>query len=249
MGELTVSIAHEMAQPLMAIESNATTCMRWLADEQLNLGQARQAAERIVGDVHRARDVIASIRGLARKSVSQMLRLDLNTVVKETLDLTRNEVERQGISLETELEGGAPVLGVRVQLQQVMLNLVINAIEAIVAAPSTARHLKIRSALAGSLVTVSVADTGAGVDPVNREKVFDPFYTTKPEGLGLGLSICRSIVEAHGGRLWINPNPGGGTIFTFSIPLTEEGVQAAQEILVRGQKDSVPLSGSLGAGR
>lgn len=224
MGELTVSIAHEMSQPLMAIETNATTCMRWLADEQFDVAQARSAAHRIVGDVHRARDVIASIRRLARKATPETTPLDLNALIVEVLELTGNEIERHGIVLEKALERDvAPVLGVRVQLQQVVLNLVLNGIEAIVAAKTPPRQLRIRSARSGSgVVTVSVADTGVGVESANREKIFDAFFTTKPEGLGMGLSICRSIVEAHGGRLWVAPNPGRGSIFSFVVPLLSD---------------------------
>jgi PAS domain S-box-containing protein len=222
MGELTVSIAHEMAQPLMAIESNATTCLRWLADERLELSQARLAADRIIGDVHRARDVIASIRALARKTTPQMVQLSLNAVINEILDLTSSELERHGVSLEVDLRDGPSVLGVRVQLQQVLLNLVMNAIEAIVTASVRVKRIRIASVVKSGQVTVSVADTGIGVDQGSREKIFDPFFTTKPEGLGMGLSICRSIVEAHGGRLWVEPNASGGSVFSFSIPVAEE---------------------------
>ena len=224
MGELTVSIAHEVTQPLMAIVTNAATCLRWLGDSQFNVDEARRAAERIVRDGHRAGDVIASIRSLAQKSTPARVQLDLHEAVLEVLALMRNELRRNGVSTETELspEVGL-VLADRVQLQQVVLNLIMNGVEAMRTAPAPLRHLQICTHRADlEHVLVTIADAGGGIDPANSERVFDAFFTTKPEGLGIGLSICRSIVEAHGGRLWASPNEPRGSIFSFTLPTAHQ---------------------------
>ena len=221
MGELTVSITHEVSQPIMAIWSNAVACLRWLDDDQLDVARARQAAERIIGDGRRARDVIANMRMLTRKAAPETTAFSLNDVIKEVTVLTRNEMERHAIvselDLATDLED---IQGVRVQIQQVLLNLVVNAIEATADAEvQPPRQIRIRSTRQsdGQLV-VRVEDSGTGLDPTSVEKVFEAFYTTKAEGLGLGLSICRSIIEAHGGRLWAAANSPRGSVFSFSLP-------------------------------
>jgi PAS domain S-box-containing protein len=220
LGELTVSIAHEVSQPLMAIVTNAAACVRWLADEGLDLREARLAAERIVRDGHRAGDVIASIRALTRKSSVDMMQLDVNQVIVDVLDLLRAELRQNEVLLEVDLAAGVdPILGDRVQLQQVILNLVMNGIEAMGEVPQRPRLLRVmsRGDESGRLL-IGVADTGRGLEPSQSEQVFEAFYTTKPEGIGLGLSICRSIVEAHGGRLWAAPNNPRGSTFWFSLP-------------------------------
>jgi len=220
LGELTVSIAHEVSQPLMAIVTNAAACLRWLADDGFDLGEARLAAERIVKDGHRAGDVIASIRALTRKSSIEMKQLPINEVIADMLDLLRPELRHNEISLEVDLASDVqPVVGDRIQLQQVILNLVMNGVEAMGETPQTARLLRVisRGGEPGRML-VGVADTGKGLDPSQIENVFEAFYTTKPEGMGLGLSICRSIVEAHGGRLWVSPNIPHGSVFWFSLP-------------------------------
>jgi PAS domain S-box-containing protein len=222
MGELTVSITHEVSQPLMAIEMNAASCLHWLDEEQLDVSRARQAVKRIVRDGQRARDVIASMRMLTRKASPETTEVDINEVIHEVMTLTRNELRQHRISAELELTADVGATrGVRVQIQQVILNLVINAIEAMADCAEDFRHLRIRSIRdAPTVATVSVADWGVGLDSMNCEKVFEAFYTTKSEGLGLGLSICRSIIESHGGRLWAAPNVPRGSVFTFSLPLT-----------------------------
>jgi PAS domain S-box-containing protein len=226
MGELTVSITHEVSQPLMAIEMNAVSCLRWLDEEQLDVTKARQAAERIIRDGQRAREVIASMRMLTRKAAHETSEVDINEVIAEAMTLTRNELERHGISAELVLAADvAATRGVRVQIQQVILNLVINAIEAMVGGEEAERVLHISSAGDGAdQVRVNVADSGSGLDPANRERAFEAFFTTKSEGLGLGLSICRSIIEAHGGRLWAAPNVPRGSVFSFTLPLAKVGV-------------------------
>jgi PAS domain S-box-containing protein len=226
MGELTVSITHEVSQPLTAIEMNAASCLRWLDEEQLDVTKARQSAERIVRDGRRAREVIASMRMLARKAAQETSDVDINQVIGEVMALTRNELERHGISVELALAAdvGAP-RGVRVQIQQVILNLVINAIEAMAGGNDSERVLHISSAADDSgQVRVDVADSGSGLDPTNLERVFEAFFTTKSEGLGLGLSICKSIIETHGGRLWVTPNLPRGSVFSFLLPSIKIGV-------------------------
>ena len=225
MGELTVSIAHEVNQPLMAIVTNAAACLRWLSDAQLDVSEARIAAGRIVREGHRAGDVIASIRRLASQSPQAMARLEVNTLIGEVLMLMKDELLRRSISLECDLADDAgSVLGDPVRMQQVVLNLVMNGAEAISAAGGQPRRLTVctRREEVGH-VLVSVSDTGEGLDPERQDRIFEAFFTTKPDGLGMGLSICRSIVEAHGGRLWASPNPPRGSVFHFTIPTVVEG--------------------------
>jgi PAS domain S-box-containing protein len=221
MGELVASIAHEVNQPLMAIVTNADTCLSWLARDTPQLDEARRAAERIVRDGHRAGDIIKSIRALARKSRPEMTQLDINDVIAEVLVLTRGELRRHDVSLETELSGGLePVMGDRIQVQQVILNLIMNGIEAMNAIMDRPRVLRVSSQIDGpGSVLIAVTDTGTGLDPAKVNRIFDAFFTTKPEGMGMGLSICRSIIEAHGGRLRASPNPPYGSVFQFTMPV------------------------------
>ena len=228
MGELTVSIAHEINQPLMAVVTNAATCLQWLREGNVDIAQARQAAERIIRDGHHAGDIINSIRALARKTPPAMARLDLTEVVRDVLLLARGELHRNGTVAETDLAPDAVVLGDRVQMQQVVLNLIMNGIEAVAASAHTPRRLRIstRRVEAGE-VRVSVEDTGVGLDPDDLPRIFDAFFTTKPHGIGMGLSISRSIVEAHGGRLRAGPNQPVGTVFSFTIPAFGRDAAAA----------------------
>lgn len=219
LGELTASIAHEVNQPLMAIVTNAATCLRWLSDDQFDVAEAREAAERIIRDGHRAGDVITSIRALAKKSPLAIARVDVNDMVEDVLALTRGELQRHGIVLETKLEAdGEPTLGDRIQLQQVVLNLILNAVEAISLADCETRRITVGSkGIDEDKIMVTVADTGPGVVPSKAHQIYDAFFTTKSGGLGMGLSICRSIVEAHGGRLWMTPNEPVGSVFSFML--------------------------------
>jgi signal transduction histidine kinase len=219
-GALTASIAHEITQPLAAIVSNADSCLIWLANNQPNLDKARRAAERIVKDGHRAGEVIQSIRAQARRSASEMVLVDLNRLIVDTLELMQAELQRHEVLLETRLvDDLALIKGDHTQLQQVIVNLVTNAIEAISTSRRSPRVIRVstESNENGDVLTI-VEDSGAGIDLQVLDRIFDPMFTTKPEGMGLGLSICRSIVEGHGGRLWVSPNPAGGSIFQFSIP-------------------------------
>jgi signal transduction histidine kinase len=224
LGELTASIAHEVNQPLAAVVTSGNACLRWLAGEPPNLGKARQAVERILRDANRASEVIGRVRGLAKRAAPQKEWFSLNEAILEIVSLTSREVEKNHISLQTQLADDLPlVLGDRIQLQQVMLNLIINAIEALSAAGEGPRQLLVRTAKGASKdVLVAVCDSGTGLNPGKLEELFDAFYTTKRDGMGLGLTISRSIVEAHSGRLWAAPNAPRGAVFQFTIPVERE---------------------------
>jgi PAS domain S-box-containing protein len=219
LGELTASIAHEINQPLSAIVTNGSACLRWLAGDLPNLDEAREAARRVIRDGNRASEVIARIRALSRKTDIQKERLDLNEAIQEVVVLAQGQVRRNKVALKTELAGGLPpVLGDRVQLQQVLLNLMMNGIEAMNGIEDRSRELVIRTrSNEADQVRVTVQDSGIGIDPQSTERIFDAFYTTKPGGMGMGLSISRSIVENHGGRLWAVPNDDHGTTFEFTL--------------------------------
>jgi PAS domain S-box-containing protein len=219
-GELTVSIAHEVSQPLMAIVTDAAACLSWLSKDRLNIDEAIRAAERIERHGHRAGDVVKSIRALTRKAPGTLEKLDINVVIAETLDLLRSELRQNEISLETELPPSqVMILGDRVQLQQIILNLIKNGIEAMNAPQHRPRILRVSSRFDGaSGLEVAVADSGGGFNPDTADSMFDAFFTTKPGGIGLGLSICRSIVEAHGGHLSARPNFPEGSVFCFKLP-------------------------------
>ncbi len=220
MDELAVSIAHEVNQPLMAIVTNAGTCLRWLDETQLDLALARQAAARVVRDGHRAGDIITSIRALARKSPPLMERTDLEHVSRGVLDLLRGELQRRNILVKTDFSPGAKtILGDGTLLQQVILNLIMNGAEAMAATPPTRRRILLRTHTRDGMAQVDVADTGTGLAAVDINRLFEAFFTTKSEGIGMGLSICRSIVEAHGGRIWASNNSQRGSAFSFAIPL------------------------------
>jgi PAS domain S-box-containing protein len=220
MGELAASIAHEVNQPLAGVVSNGSACLRWLARDAPNLEEAREAARRIVRDGKRAGDVIARVRALTRRDATSSERLDLNHGIQEVLVLVGDEAKRQSAIIRTELaEDLAPVAGDRVQLQQVVLNLVMNAIEAMSSVGQRARDIIITTRNVDTdHVQVTVEDSGPGLDPHGVEKIFEPFYTTKASGMGMGLSVSRSIVQSHGGRLGATPKDGGGTVFHFVLP-------------------------------
>jgi predicted ATPase/signal transduction histidine kinase len=221
MGELAASIAHEINQPLAAIVSHGSAGLRWLKRETPNVDEAREAFARIVSDGQRAGNVIRGLRALAKKSGPQITTLIVDDTINEVLAVTDSDVQRQDVVLHTDLAAGdQAVMGDRVQLQQVLLNLILNAIDAMKAVTDRARVLTVSSALteAGS-VLISVEDSGPGLDPTVASRIFDPFVTTKPDGLGIGLSICRSILDAHGGRLWVSPGSPHGTVFRFTVPI------------------------------
>jgi PAS domain S-box-containing protein len=217
MGELTTSIAHEINQPLTAIVGRGNACRRWL--EVQNLTRAKESLDRVIADADRACEVIKRVRSLTSKAPFERIELNINVVVKEVLAITRGELEARQVSWHLQLNDDIPlVTGDKVQLQQVVLNLVMNAIDAMTAVTGR-RVLAIRSKRGedgGALVTVQ--DCGHGIDPTNAERIFHPFFTTKPGGIGMGLSISTSIVETHGGRLWATPVRPSGTAFHFSLP-------------------------------
>ncbi len=220
LGELTASIAHEINQPLAAIATSGSACQRWLEHDPPNIERALRALQRMTGDVHRASEVVARIRRDARNAAPQRERLDLADVIGEVLELAGDELARNDVVVSTRIQERVPaVLGDRVQLGQVLVNLVLNAIEAMQQTPAGARHLTLRlSCQAPGQVQCSLTDTGPGLDPQARERLFDTFWSTKPEGTGLGLTISRGIIESHGGRLWAEPAAREGAVFCFMLP-------------------------------
>jgi C4-dicarboxylate-specific signal transduction histidine kinase len=226
LGELTASISHEVNQPIAAVVTNGQVCLRLLALETPRPDDVRTTVERIVRDARRASDVIQRIRALAKRTEPQMVSLDINDVIREATLLVQREVLSHGVSLRTELASGLPpVLGDRVQLQQVIINLLMNGVEAMASVTDRPRRILIRSQRheAGE-VLVAVLDSGIGIDAETAERVFSAFFTTKPSGMGMGLSISRSIIRAHGGRLWVSPNPDHGAAFQFTVPTDAQGV-------------------------
>jgi C4-dicarboxylate-specific signal transduction histidine kinase len=221
MGELAASIAHEVNQPLAAVVTNANACLRWLDRESPDLTEAREAVQQIILDGNRGSDVIARIRALLKKEPPASARLDINEVIREILALAQTRL--QGIITRTELAENLPsVPADRVHLQQVLLNLMTNAVDAMKPVSDRPRILRIQTHLhTPQAILVSIRDSGTGLDPKNIEQLFEPFYTTKPQGLGMGLSISRSIIEAHGGHLWAETQKTPGATFRFTLP-TEE---------------------------
>ncbi len=220
LGELTASIAHEVNQPITGVVAYAQAALRWLAAKPPNLEEVHEALNWIVKDVRRAGDVIGRIRALVKKTPSRRTCFDLNEAILDVIALTRTEVVRHGVWLQTHLAAGLPdVEGDRVQLQQVILNLILNAVEAMSGVDEGGRELLIRTDrdAAGDLF-VAVRDSGPGLDPQSIDRLFEAFYTTKPEGLGMGLAICRSIIEAHGGRIWASANEPRGACFQLTLP-------------------------------
>jgi len=220
MGELTASIAHEVNQPLAAIIASGDSCSAWLSNDPPNLDKARAATNRMIQAATQASGIVQRLRALFKKTTAVTASLDMNSVIEDTISLVHHETQRHNISLRTELAPGAPsVMGDRVQLQQVILNLAINGIESIAGLDNEPKRLMIRSTLSnpGELL-VSVEDTGAGIDAEHADRLFTPFFTTKPQGIGMGLPICRSIIEAHGGRLWAAKNEPRGAVFHFMLP-------------------------------
>jgi C4-dicarboxylate-specific signal transduction histidine kinase len=221
MGELVASIAHELNQPLGSIVTSGDACLRWLGAEPPNMDEARQAVEAIIRDGTRASSVLVRIRGLLRRGERLRERLDVNDIIREVIALLDGELCRNGASLRTEMSGNLPPVVVdRVLLQQVILNLMMNAMEAMRAVNDQEQVLRIRTEKqpSGSIV-VLVQDSGVGVDPEHLSRMFEAFYTTKVEGIGMGLTISRSIIEAHGGRLWAVANDGPGSTFCFTLPI------------------------------
>jgi PAS domain S-box-containing protein len=224
MGQLTASVAHEVSQPIAATVMNAQAALRWIGAQPPNLNEVRQSLGQIVDNSKRAGDVIGRIRALIKKAPPQKEALEINEAILEVIALTRGEVVQNGIAVRTQLADGLPrIQADRVQLQQVILNLIVNAVQAMSGASDGTRELLIAtSADASNSVLVSLRDSGPGLDPASLERLFDAFYTTKSSGLGMGLSICRSIIEAHGGRIWASANEPRGAVFHLSLPLERD---------------------------
>jgi signal transduction histidine kinase len=222
LGALTASIAHEINQPLTGVITNANACLWMLEASTPDLGGARQSAERIIRDGRRASEVIARLRALFAKKDATREPLDLNEAAREVLALVGSELHRSRVSVSTDLEENLPpVAADRIQVQQVIVNLLMNASDAMAGIDDDARQVLIRTESdENGQVSLSVQDVGVGFEPDGSERLFEAFYTTKSEGMGIGLSVSRSIVESHGGRLWASPNAGPGSTFTFAIPRT-----------------------------
>jgi signal transduction histidine kinase len=242
--ELSASIAHEINQPLAAIVNNANASLRWLSGDSPNLAEAREAIRRIVRDGNLAGEIIHGIRALAKRTPPQKDWLDLNETIGEVIALARGEAQRNRVSLQTQLANDLPlVLGDRIQLQQVLRNLLINAIEAMNGVDEGERELWVSSKKVSEItgeseegmvedrasadaestyVLIAVRDSGPGLDVKDLDHLFDAFHTTKPQGLGMGLAISRSIVEAHEGRLWATVNASRGAVFQFALPIRDQ---------------------------
>jgi signal transduction histidine kinase len=228
-GEMTASIAHEINQPLTGVVANGGTALRYLAAQTPNLDEARQYLGLIVRDGKRAAEVLHRIRALVKKVPPRRELLEMNEAILEVIALTRNELQRSSVRLRTRLSSGLPLVPAdRIQLQQVILNLIVNAVEAMNDVGDRPRELAVSSGRESNDVFVEVRDSGPGVDPANLDRLFKSFFTTKQEGMGMGLSISRSIVEAHGGRLWAQPNEPHGVVFRLTLPTrTDDGADHA----------------------
>jgi C4-dicarboxylate-specific signal transduction histidine kinase len=220
LGQLSASIAHEVIQPIGATVTNAEAALHLLGHQSPDLEKVRQVLAQIVHDGTRTGDIVARIHALMTKAPSRKERMDINEAIREVIEFTRGEAVKNGVSVQTKLaEHLPPIQGDQVQLQQVMLNLIINAVEAMSTQAAGARDLLIRTAKPRSGgVLVAVHDSGPGVAPANLERIFDAFFSTKADGLGTGLSICRTIIQAHGGRLSATRGPARGTILQFTLP-------------------------------
>jgi signal transduction histidine kinase len=225
MGELAASIAHEINQPLAAVVVSGNAALRWLAHAPPNLDETRDLLNAIVKQGTRASEVIGRIRSLLKHRKPEHVELDINDAIREVLELTVGALRSRDVAIQTQLPAALPqALGDRVQLQQVIMNLIMNGADALSAVADRPRILRIGSQINGAgSVLVSVQDSGTGIDEAIRDRIFEPLFTTKSTGMGMGLSICRSIVEAHGGRLWVTPATPHGTDVRFTIPTAASG--------------------------
>ncbi|HEX3442959.1 MAG TPA: ATP-binding protein [Pseudolabrys sp.] len=220
LGELSASIAHEVNQPLSAVVTNGEVCLRWLAHQPPDLERAKQSVDRIVRDGSRAGEILHRVRAMAKGAPARKDWLDINETISQTIALAAGEIQRNEISLRATLATDlSSVPGDRIQLQQVLLNLLFNAIEAMSTVDRGSRELLVRSQKYGlNSVLIAVQDSGTGIASESLDRVFDAFHTTKPNGMGMGLAICRSIIDAHGGRLWVTNNALRGATFQFTLP-------------------------------
>jgi len=228
MGELTASLAHEIKQPMFAAAADAETCWRWLARDQPDVAEAQEAALRLMKDVTRASDIINRIVLLFKKDVPQRELVDVNGVIQEMIALLRGEASRYSISVHAELTEGLPnIMADRVALQQVLMNLMLNAIEAMKEMGTPGKLTITSQQTENRQLLVSISDTGVGLRPEHAGQIFNAFFTSKPQGTGMGLPISRSIIESHGGRLWATSNSGPGATFQFTLPLEAAARQGA----------------------
>lgn len=225
-GQLSASIAHEINQPLAAIASSGSAALRWLSLETPDLDEVRSSLQRMVADSHRAAKVVDAVRAMYRRDVRSKSMVDLNALVAEVLDLLRTELVNHNVTVQDVETGTLPRAFVdRVQLQQVVINLIRNAIDAMSTVTDRPRILRIRTGRNDGDVIISVADSGVGINPDDADKIFSPFFTTKPQGMGIGLSICRGIIETHGGRLRAAPGTPYGTVFEFTVPIADQAAR------------------------
>src|ERR1700723_1963041 len=224
MGELAASLSHEITQPIASARNNARAAMNFLDRSPPDLSEVKEALSCVVGDTGRAGDIVDRIRDHIKKAPPRKENFDLNEAINEVIALARSAIIKNGVRVQTRLaEGLFPIHCDRVQLQQVVLNLVLNAAEAMGSVEAEPRDLLISTEQHQTGVLVAVRDSGPGIDPAHLERVFEAFYTTKSRGVGMGLSICRSIIDAHGGRLWAEANEPHGTIFQFTLPAVQAG--------------------------
>ena len=230
MSAMTASIAHEIKQPLAAIMTNANAGLRWIGQTPPNVAETQDALERILYETRRTDDVVGSIRAMFKSDGASRISVDLNELINEVLTLTKGDLQKSAIIVRTESDNNlAPVIGNRVQLRQILFNLVTNAIEAMDSVATRNRQLLIKSEPGASgEVSVTVEDSGKGIDPDHIERVFSSFFTTKDKGMGMGLTICRSIIESHGGRLWASRGSRHGSVFRFTLPVKAEDMTTAQ---------------------
>jgi signal transduction histidine kinase len=223
LGEMSASIAHEVNQPLAGIVTNGEAGLRWLDRKEPELGEVRSAMERMIRDGKRASQVVERLRALARRAPAQTMPVDLNEVIAEGVALVQHEIQNHRVALRLDLAPGLPpVLVDRVELQQVVINLMVNGIQAMETVTDRPRRLVVRSSVQADEVVVAVQDSGIGIDPANMNRLFHAFFTTRANGMGMGLSICRSIIESHGGRAWASNNAGLGSTFRFALPLATQ---------------------------
>ena len=231
MGELAASLSHEITQPIASARNNARAAQNFLKMQPPDLGEVREALSCVVGDADRAGEIIDRIREQIKKAPPRKERFDLNAAINEVIILARSVTNRNGVSVQTQLSAGlVPVLGDRVQLQQVLLNLILNAAEAMGSVEEGPRELLISTEQDPAGVVVAVRDSGPGIDSAHLDRVFDAFYTTKSSGTGMGLSICRSIIHAHGGKLWAEANEPRGAVFQFTLPGTDGELTSSLQV-------------------
>jgi C4-dicarboxylate-specific signal transduction histidine kinase len=248
MGELAASLAHEITQPIASARNNARAAQNFLGMQPLDLGEVREALACVLADVDRARDIIDRIREHIKKAPPRKEGFDINSAINEAIVLARSAIIRNGASVQSRLaEGLSLVQGDRVQLQQVALNLILNAIEAMGSVEAGPRELLISTEQTRENgVLVTVRDSGPGIDPEHVDRVFEAFYTTKISGVGMGLSICRSIIGAHGGRLWADANEPRGAVFQFTLPARKENSPSCKSIEIQRERRVIrePRDGS-----